>query len=82
MAGGGRPGGLLPEPGRFKVKVLSANATGGGTRRAARRSAGTPLAWTLVEAGEGEAAPKEAPKAGRKRAAWAADVAMEPVAGD
>ena len=71
---------FLPEPGRFKVKVLSANATEAAIDVALACSAGTPLAWTLVEAGDGvEAAPKEAPKAGRKRAAWAA---AEPVAGD
>ena len=46
-------------------------------------STGTPLAWTLVEAGELAEAPKEAPKPGRKRAAWAAsDVVVEPSAGD
>ena len=62
----------LPEPGRFKVKVLSANAPEAALDVALACSAGTPLAWTLVEAAEAEAAPKEAPKAGRKRAAWAA----------
>ena len=70
----------LPEPGRFKVKVLSANATEAALDVALACSAGTPLAWTLVEAADVvEAAPKDAPKAGRKRAAWAA---AEPVAGD
>ena len=69
----------LPEPGRFKVKVLSANAPEAALDVALACSAGTPLAWTLVEAADVEAAPKEAPKAGRKRTAWAA---AEPVAGD
>ena len=64
---------LLPEPGRFKVKVLSANAPEAALDVALACSAGTPLAWTLVEAAGVEAAPKEAPKAGRKRAAWAAE---------
>jgi hypothetical protein len=71
----------LPEPGRFKVKVLSANAPEAALDVALACSAGTPLAWTLVEAADVEAAPKEAPKRGRKRA-WATDVAVEPVAGD
>ena len=70
----------LPEPGRFKVKVLSANAPEAAIDVALACSAGTPLAWTLVEAANGvEAAPKDTSKAGRKRAAWAA---AEPVAGD
>jgi hypothetical protein len=77
----------LPEPGRFKVKVLSANAPEAALDVALACSAGTPLAWTLVEAADGEAAPKDAPKEargpGRKRAAWAASgVAAEPSAGD
>jgi len=70
----------LPEPGRFKVKVLSANAPEAALDVALACSAGTPLAWTLVEAADVvEAAAKETPKAGRKRAAWGA---AEPVAGD
>jgi hypothetical protein len=73
---------FLPEPGRFKVKVLSANAPEAALDVALACSAGTPLAWTLVEAGEVADAPMEAPKRGRKRAAWATDVAAEPVAGD
>jgi hypothetical protein len=56
----------LPEPGRFKVKVLSANAVTAALDVKLLRSAGTPLAWTLVEAAE----PDKAPKAGRKRLAW------------
>jgi hypothetical protein len=74
----------LPEPGRFKVKVLSANAPEAALDVALACSAGTPLAWTLVEAADVvEEAPKEATKAGRKRTAWAAaGVAAEPSAGD
>jgi len=72
---------FLPEPGRFKVKVLSAHAPEAALDVALACSAGTPLAWTLVEAGEvAETAPKTG---GRKRAAWAgAGVAVEPGAGD
>jgi hypothetical protein len=73
---------FLPEPGRFKVKVLSANAPEAALDVALACSAGTPLAWTLVEAGEVAATPREAPKPGRQRAAWATDVAVEPSAGD
>src|SRR6185503_18166205 len=73
---------FLPEPGRFKVKVLSADAPEAALDVTLACSAGTPLAWTLVEAGEVADAPTEAPKRGRKRAAWATDVAVEPVAGD
>ena len=57
----------LPEPGRFKVKVLSANAPAAALDVKLLRSAGTPLAWTLVEATE----PDKAPKAGRKPLTWA-----------
>ena len=68
----------LPEPGRFKVKVLSANAPAAALDVTLARSAGTPLAWTLLEA-----LPETAPKAGRKRRAWAAaDAVVEPGAGD
>jgi len=72
---------FLPEPGRFKVKVLSADAPEAALDVALACSAGTPLAWTLVEAGEvAETAPKTG---GRKRTAWAgAGVAVEPSAGD
>jgi hypothetical protein len=74
---------FLPEPGRFKVKVLSANAPDAALDVTLACSTGTPLAWTLVEAGEREEMAKEAPRPGRKRAAWAAsDVAVEPSAGD
>lgn len=58
----------LPEPGRFKVKVLSANAPVAALDVNLSCSAGAPLAWTLVEAGE----PDRAPKAGRTRLTWAA----------
>jgi len=69
----------LPEPGRFKVKVLSANAPEAALDVALACSAGTPLAWTLVEAED----VAEAPKAGRRRAARAAaGVVAEPFAGD
>lgn len=69
----------LPEPGRFKVKVLSANAPVAALDVNLSCSAGTPLAWTLVEAGE----PDQAPKAGRKRLSWAAsDALAEPGPGD
>jgi hypothetical protein len=77
----------LPEPGRFKVKVLSADAPEAALDVTLACSAGTPLAWTLVEAAPmdrdvAEAAPTEAPKRGRKRAAWAPSGIVEPVAGD
>lgn len=69
----------LPEPGRFKVKVLSATAPTAALDVDLSRSAGTPLAWTLVEAG----APETAPRAGRKRSRWAAsDVVAEPNSAD
>ena len=74
---------FLPEPGRFKVKVLSANAPEAALDVALACSAGTPLAWTLVEAGEvSRRRRRKRRSAGRKRAAWATDVAAEPVAGD
>ncbi|MGE5149491.1 MAG: hypothetical protein ACM3II_05150, partial [Rhodospirillaceae bacterium] len=67
----------LPEPGRFKVKVLSADAPEAAIDVTLACSAGTPLAWTLVEAADA------APKPARKRTGWAAaDVAPESVAGD
>lgn len=70
----------LPEPGRFRVKVLSANAPEAAIDVTLACSVGTPAAWTLVEAAD---VPEAAPKAGRRRAAWApADVATEPSAGD
>ena len=74
----------LPEPGRFKVKVLSATAPEASLEVRLAVSSGTPLAWTLLEAPEAETAPPEkAPKAGRKRRAWAAaDAVVEPGAGD
>jgi hypothetical protein len=69
----------LPEPGRFTVKVLSANAPAAALDVRLSRSAGTPLAWTLVEAAEAD----RAPKAGRTRLAWAgADVVAQPGPGD
>ena len=69
----------LPEPGRFKVKVLSANAPATSLDVTLSRSAGAPAAWTLVEAIDAaEAAP-----AGRKRQGWAVpDAVAEPSAGD
>jgi hypothetical protein len=46
-------------------------------------SAGTPLAWTLVEALPETAPPEKAPKAARKRRGWTAtDVVVEPGSGD
>jgi hypothetical protein len=70
----------LPEPGRFKLKVLSANAPATALEVRLSRSAGTPLAWTLVEAA---AEPDRAPKTGRKRPAWATpDAVAEPGAAD
>ena len=69
----------LPEPGRFKVKVLSANAPEALLAVTLARSAGTPLAWTLVEAADTAGAPTTV----RKRAAWAvSDAVAEPSAGD
>ncbi len=69
----------LPEPGRFKVKVLSANAPEALLAVTLARSAGTPLAWTLVEAAD----TAEAPTTVRKRSAWAvSDAVAEPSAGD
>jgi hypothetical protein len=69
----------LPEPGRFKLKVLSANAAAASLDVKLSRSAGTPLAWTLVEAADRD----RAPTAGRKRLAWAASgVVAEPGPGD
>lgn len=72
----------LPEPGRFKVKVLSANAPDAALDVMLARSAGTPYAWTLIEAA---AEMDEAPvaPARRGRAKWtAADVVAEPSSGD
>jgi hypothetical protein len=69
----------LPEPGRFKVKVLSANAPATALDVTLSRSAGTPLAWTLVEADPDKAAPEKTPKPGRSRRSWAA---AAPSAGD
>lgn len=69
----------LPEPGRFKVKVLSANAPVAALDVDLTCSAGTPLAWTLVEAG----ALDRAPKASRKQSTWAAsDAVAELTSGD
>jgi len=69
----------LPEPGRFKVKVMSADAPATSLDVKLSRSAGRPLAWTLVEAAGAEAARP----ASRKRAAWtASDVVAEPSSGD
>jgi hypothetical protein len=73
----------LPEPGRFKVKVLSANAPEAALDVALACSTSTPLAWTLVEAADVDREREAAPKAGRKRSAWAGGgVAVEPSAGD
>jgi len=74
----------LPEPGRFKVRVLSANAPAAALDVTLARSEGAPVAWMLIEA-EAETAPPEkapAPKAGRKRRAWATDAVAEPASGD
>jgi hypothetical protein len=69
----------LPEPGRFKVKVLSANAPATSLDVTLSRSAGAPAAWTLVEAVDAV----EAITAGRKRQGWAVPNAVaEPSAGD
>ena len=69
----------LPEPGRFKVKVLSANAATAALDVKLSCSTGTPLAWTLVEGTE----PDKAPKAGRKQSTWApSGVVAEPNTGD
>ncbi|HTR84858.1 MAG TPA: hypothetical protein VMI56_10305 [Reyranella sp.] len=68
----------LPEPGRFKVRVLSADAPATSLEVELSRSTGTPLAWTLVEAAEVEEAP-----AGRKRKSRAiAEAIVEPSSGD
>jgi hypothetical protein len=68
----------LPEPGRFKVKVLSANAPAAALDVKLACSAGTPLAWTLLEADA-----ETAPKPGRRRRAWTtAEAVAEPGAGD
>ncbi|MBS0527647.1 MAG: hypothetical protein JSS04_28755 [Proteobacteria bacterium] len=72
----------LPEPGCFKVKVLSADAPDAALDVTLACSTGTPLAWTLVEAADADRE-RTAPKAGRRRAARAAaDVVAEPSAGD
>jgi hypothetical protein len=68
----------LPEPGRFKVRVLSADAPATSLEVELSRSTGTPLAWTLVEAAEADEAP-----ANRKRKSRAiADAIVEPSSGD
>jgi hypothetical protein len=74
----------LPEPGRFKVKVLSANAPDAALDVMLARSAGTPFAWTLIEAGEAEETPAPTPAPSRRgRAKWtASDVVAEPSSGD
>jgi hypothetical protein len=69
----------LPEPGRWRIKVLSANAPAAALE-VALAAAGTPTAWTLVEAAEGPA-----PTVGRRRPARGmrvADAVAEPSAGD
>ena len=66
----------LPEPGRFKVKVLSANAPAAALEVKLSRSAGTPLAWTLVEAAEGPPVHPRPARGARVRAV------AEPAAGD
>jgi hypothetical protein len=75
----------LPEPGRFKVKVLSANAPESAVDVALACSESEPLAWTLIEAAAVEPA-KAAPavRASRKRRGWAAvaDVVADPSSGD
>jgi hypothetical protein len=70
----------LPEPGRFKVRVLSADAPTASLEVELSRSTGTPLAWTLVEAADRD----EAPSGNRKRPARvrAADPIAEPSSGD
>jgi hypothetical protein len=69
----------LPEPGRFRVKVLSANAATAALDVKLSRSAGRPFAWTLVEA----TGPDKAAKAGRRQSAWvSSDLVAEPDPGD
>jgi hypothetical protein len=69
----------LPEPGRFRVKVLSANAATAALDVKLSRSAGRPFAWTLVEA----TGPDKAAKAGRRQSAWVpSDLVAEPDPGD
>jgi len=57
----------LPEPGRFKVKVLSADAPAASLHVELACSATKPEAWTLIEA-----APR-ALRRGRERAVWTAE---------
>ncbi len=64
----------LPDPGRFKIKVLSADAPTAALNVDLACSTTKPEAWTLVEA----APPAERRK--RDRAAWSADAAPTAVA--
>jgi hypothetical protein len=69
----------LPEPGDFKVKVLSANAATAALDVKLSCSTGAPLAWTLVEVTDAE----KALKAGRRPSIWtAADLFAEPNSAD
>jgi len=69
----------LPEPGRFKVRVLSADAPAASLEVELSRSTGTPLAWTLVEAADNS----EAPHTRRKRSAkMRTDAVPESSSGD
>jgi hypothetical protein len=72
----------LPDPGRFKVKVLSADAPQAAVQVELSCSATKPEAWTLVEAAEPAAARTgRKGKAGTRAAAWA-DAMPEPSSGD
>ena len=66
LAGGRGQAAWLPEPGRFKVKVLSADAPTASLHVELACSATKPEAWTLIEA-----APR-AQRRGRERAVWTA----------
>jgi hypothetical protein len=60
----------LPEPGRFKLKVLSANASPAVLEVDLSCTVAKPEAWTLVEAAVPDSAPLPE-TTGRDRAAWA-----------
>ncbi|WP_428670524.1 hypothetical protein [Reyranella sp.] len=69
----------LPEPGPFKIKVLSANAPPSALEVKLVHDAQMPFAWTLVEATKSD----KAPRAGRMPSVWASsDSVAEPSLGD
>jgi len=69
----------LPEPGLFKMKVLSANAPPSALEVKLVHDAQMPFAWTLVEATKSD----KAPRAGRMPSVWASsDSVAEPSFGD